>query len=145
MPIPSPVKIKKDGVEFVSNVDRAKYMIVELERAALRDIAKLLRKRIIEKLKKRRGLKRAKRPYSSTHYWVRKRETDLQIGFKHDTWYGVDQELGTRNQPKYGVLRETTFENINNIQLIAGKYLKEIEDENRAMGLIQEEVEFEDD
>ena len=145
MAIPSPVKIKKGSIEFTSNVDRAKYMIVELERAALRDIAKLLRKRIIEKLKKRRGLKRAKRPYSSTQYWVRKRETDLQIGFKHDTWYGVDQELGTRNQPKHGVLRETTFENINNIQLIAGKYLKEIEDENRATGLIQEEVEFEDD
>lgn len=86
MPMPGSVtKIKKDGVEFVSSVDRAKYTLTELERAALKEIAKLLRRRMVDKLKKLPGMRRSKRIYTSTQYWVRRIETDLQIGFKHGT------------------------------------------------------------
>lgn len=86
MPLPkSVVKIKKDGIEYTSSVDRVKYTLEELSRAALRDVAKLIRKRMIVKLKKLPGMKKNKRLYKSTQYWVRKRETDLQMGFKHDT------------------------------------------------------------
>lgn len=134
----SVVKINKDGVEFISNVDRVQYTLEELSRAALRDTAKLIRKRMIEKLRKLPGMRKGKRVYSSTQYWVRKRETDLQIGFKHDTWYGALQELGGKNQPKRGVLRDTVFENIDEIQRIQGQYLSAISDENKALGLIDE-------
>lgn len=140
MPLPkSVVKIKKNGVEYVSKVDRAKYLLVELQRAALRDVAKFIRKRMLEKLRKLPGMKRSKRLYKSTQFWVRRRETDLQIGFKHGTWYGVDQELGTSNQPKRGILRDTVYENIDEIRRIEGQYLSAIESENRALGLISEE------
>lgn len=140
MPLPKSVtKVKRDGVEFTSNVDRVQYTIEELQRAALRDVAKLIRKRMITKLKKLPGMKRSRRIYRSTQYWVRRRETDLQIGFKHDTWYGVEQELGTKNQPKREVLRGTVHENINEIRVIQGKYLSAIEDENKAIGLINED------
>jgi len=140
MPLPkSVIKIKKDGVEYVSSVDKAQYTIEELTRAALRDVAKLCRKRMLEKLKKLPGLKRAKRPYKSTQYWVRKKDCDLQIGFKHDTWYGVWQELGDKNQPARHILRGTVLENIDEIRRIEGQYLQSIEDENKALGLIDEE------
>lgn len=140
MPLPkSVVKIKKDGVEYISSVDRAQYTIEELTRAALRDVAKLCRKRMLEKLKKLPGMKRAKRPYKSTQYWVRKKDCDLQIGFKHDTWYGVQQELGDRNQPARHILRGTVLENIDEIRRIEGQYLSAIEDENKALGLIDED------
>lgn len=140
MPLPkSVVKIKKDGVEFVSNVDRVNYTIEELIRAALRDSAKLIRKRMITKLRTLPGMKKSKRIYNSTQYWVRKRECDLQIGFKHDTWYGVLQELGSKNQPKRGILRDTVFENIDEIRRIQGAYLSAIEDENKALGLIDQD------
>lgn len=132
----SVVKIKKDGIEFTSNVDRVKFTINELSRAALRDTAKFIRKRMIEKLRQLPGMKRSKRIYNSTQYWVRKQETDLQIGFKHDTWYGVLQELGGKNQPKRSILRDTTFENIDEIRRIQGAYLSVIENENKALGLI---------
>jgi len=139
MPMPKSVtKIKKDGIEFISNVDRANYTIRELTRAALKDVAKLLRKRMVQKLKKLPGMKRSKRIYNSTQYWVRKRETDLQIGFKHDTWYGVHQELGDRNQPARHILRGTVMENIDEIRKIEGQYLSAIEDENKALALIDE-------
>ncbi|WP_040413428.1 HK97-gp10 family putative phage morphogenesis protein [Desulfosporosinus sp. OT] len=137
MPLPRSVtKITRDGVQFTSNVDRTKYLLVELQRAALRDTAKLIRKKMVAKLRKLPGMKRSKRPYSSTQYWVRKRETDLQIGFKHDTWYGVLQELGTKGQPARNILRGTVMDNIDDIRRVQGKYLSAIESENVALGLI---------
>ena len=61
MPLPSAkMKINKDGVKFESNVDAIKYALVELERAALRDTAKFIRKRMIEKLKVLQGMKKIK-------------------------------------------------------------------------------------
>ncbi len=140
MAIPKSVtKIKRDGLEFTSNVDRVQYTIRELIRAAQRDTAKLIRKRMIQKLKNLPGMKRNRRLYRSTQYWVRRREGDLQIGFKHDSWYGALQELGTKNQPKRGILRDTVFENIDQIRQIQAQYLSAIEDENKALALIDEE------
>ena len=134
----------KDGVTFTSSVDKANYTIRELSRAALKDVAKVLRKKLISKLKELPGMKKHKRIYSSTQYWVRKKETDLQVGFKHNTWYGVLQELGGNNQPKRSLLRDTVFESIDDIQRIEAQYLSAIEDELEAESLINENEEVGD-
>jgi hypothetical protein len=115
------------GVTFTSNVDAVQYTINELCRAALRDVAKMLRKKMILKLKKLPGMKKHRRIYKSTQYWVRRIEADLQIGFKHDTWYGVNQELGSKGMPKKGILRDTVFENIGEIRRIQAQYLSGID------------------
>jgi HK97 gp10 family phage protein len=139
MPLPkSAVKIKRDGVELISNVDRAKYLLVELQRAALRDTGKLIRRRALDDARKLRGLKRGKRPPNAFQIWVRKKSGDLQVGIKHNTWYGAEQELGTNRQPKRAILRNATFNNIDDIRRIQGQYLSAIENENRAIGLIDE-------
>lgn len=123
MPLPkSVVKIKKGGVEYVSNVDAVNYSIVELTRAALRDVGKFIRKRTIEKIKKLPGLKRHRRPYN-LQYWVRRRETDMLIGFKHDAWYSTGMEIGEKGMPKKGFLRDTTYDNIKTIVEIESQYL----------------------
>lgn len=129
----SVIKIKKDGVEYVSSVDRVQYTINELTRAALRDTAKFVRKRMIEELRKLPGMKRSKRPYTSTQYWVRRRETDLQIGFKHDSWYGARSELGTHGSPARGILRSTVYNNIPEIRRIQSQYLSGISAENPSL------------
>ena len=134
----SVVKVNKKGFKFTSNVDRAQYTIEELSRAALRDCAKLIRRRLVDELKKLPGMRRNRRIYKSTQYWVRRRESDLQIGFKHDSWYGAHSELGTRNQPARGLLRKTVYQNIDQIRQIQGKYLSAIEDEGKASSLISE-------
>jgi len=139
------VKINKDGVEFTSSVDRAKYTIRELERAALKETAKFLRRRILDELRKLPGMRRHIRLWRSTQYWVRKQEADLLIGFKHDSWYGAQQELGTRGQPRRGTLRRIVLDNIDTIRLIQGQYLQHVEDENRALGLIDEREETGDE
>ena len=133
------------GVTFTSSVDRVQYTINELSRAALRDTAKMLRKKMIIKLKELPGMKRSKRIYRITQVWVRKKEADLQIGFGNskkgltgETWYGILQELGTKNQPKRGILRDTVFENIGEIRNIQAQYISAIDDEQRALRLINE-------
>ncbi len=147
MPMPKSVTkySNKNGVTFTSGVDRANYTIRELSRAALKDVAKVLRKKMIAKLKNLPGMKKNKRLYKSTQYWVRKKETDLQMGFKHNTWYGVLQELGGNNQPKRSVLRDTVFESVDDIQKIEAQYLSAVEDEVKAKSLINEEGETGDE
>ena len=44
----SVTKINKNGVTYTSNVDAAKYYIFELSRAALRDVAKYVRREFRE-------------------------------------------------------------------------------------------------
>ena len=145
MPMPKSVtKIKKDGIEFVSNVDRAQYTIQELSRAAMKDVGKFLRKRVVQELKQLPGMKKHRRIYN-LQYWARRKEADLQIGFKHEAWYSVNQELGTKGMPKKGILRETVFKHIDDIRRIEGQYLSAIEDENKALGLIDEEEEIGDE
>ena len=69
MSLPKSVtKIKKDGVEFVSSVDRASYTIRELARAALRDVGKLVCKRTRQQIRRRTG-----RLSKNTQDWVRKK------------------------------------------------------------------------
>lgn len=134
----SVTRVNKKGIKFISNVDRVEYTITELCRAALRDTAKLLRNRMLNKARQLPGMKRSRRLNKSYQYWVRKRETDLLIGVKHDTWYGANQELGTKGMPKKGIIRDTVYENIDQIRIIQGKYLSAIENESMARGLIDE-------
>jgi len=135
MPLPNAqIKIKKDGVYFEESVDRANYLIEELTRAALRDVGKFICKLTRKKIRRRTG-----RTSKNTQYWVRKRETDLLVGFKAAGWYGSYQELGTEKIPKVGALYETVHDNIRQIQEIEAQYLSAIEDDIRAETLINEE------
>lgn len=134
MSLPKSVtKINKDGVEFVSSVDRASYTIRELTRAALRDVGKLVCKRTRQQIRRRTG-----RLSKNTQYWVRKKEADLQVGFKPGGFYGGFQELGTEKMPKIGALYNSVKDNINTIRDVEGRYLSAIEDEQRARALIDE-------
>ena len=71
---------------------------------------------------------------------VRKKENDLQIGFKHNSWYGALSELGDKNQPKRGILRDTVFENIDTIQEIQGQYLSALSEQSPDVEEIGEEM-----
>lgn len=130
----SVVKIRKDGVEYISSVDRVNYTIQELTRAALRDAGKFICKRTRQAIRRRTG-KLAR----NTQYWVRKKDCDLQVGFKPGGFYGGFQELGTERQPKIGALYDSVKDNIKTIRDIEAQYLSAIEDEQRSLSLISEE------
>lgn len=146
MPLPkSVIKNSKNGVQYISHVDQAQYTIKELSRAALRDVSKFLRYEIIKKIRNLRGMRKGKRASKAIGYWLRKIEGDLQIGLKANTWYGIDQELGYKNQPHRNFLRDTVYQNIDTIVEIESKYLSAINNSDNGLSLINENEEREPD
>lgn len=141
----SVVKFKKGKIVYTSSVDRAQYTIRELVRAALRDVGKFVARTCNSAAMKLPGLKKSRRVRGNTsafQYWARAKSCDLQVGIKHDTWYGADQELGTKNQPKRGILRNSTYDNIQTIVEIESKYLSALESEAEALRLIESEDDY---
>lgn len=146
MPVPkSVVRFKKDGVEYISSVDKASYTILELTRAALRDVGKYLARMANAKAQKLPGLSKSRRVRGRTSTflynvpWAKKGLPHLEVGVKHNTWYGADQEMGTSKQPRRQILRNSANENIAQIVEIESKYLSAMEDEAAALRLISEE------
>lgn len=146
----SVVRFKKGNVEYVSNVDACNYTIKELTRAALRDVGKYITRLVNDQALKlyggglgktnriipHKGSDRSKLAYG---YWARKKECDLQVGVKHDSWYGTDQELGTDGMPKKAFIRNTVYDHIPKIVEIESKYLSGLEDEAAALAMIDED------
>ena len=141
----SVTKIKKNGVEFVDSVDRANYLITELTRAAMKDVARYIL-RIVRK--NVRGINKltSKMKYAPLRYqyWVRKKECDLQLGIENTkfgaetAWWADQAELGTAGQPKRGFLRSAVYDNIDTIRKIEAQYLSAIEDELNAASMVDE-------
>ena len=152
MAIPSPMKFKKDGVEFTSSVDRCNYTIRELTRSALRDVGRYVVRQCTRKARRLEGLGHTRYIQKRFQFWVRKQEGDLQVGIHNvmknknpgETWYGMDQELGLNGQPKRSFLHDSVYDNIRTIRDIEAQYLSAIEDEQRALALIDEEETFGD-
>lgn len=141
----SVVKFKKGTVEYTSSVDFAKYAIQELTRAALRDVGRFVSRSSNSAAMQLHGLKKSRRVRGKTsafQFWVRKQETDLQVGIKHGTWYGIAQELGDSKMPKLGILRNTTYDNIPTIVEIESKYLSALESEAAALTMIGSEGDY---
>lgn len=146
----SVTKFDKNGIKFVSNVDYCQYTIQELTRAALKDVGNFVcRKCNTNAFKLWKGLRhngkmanRIKGRASAFQYWVRKQSCDLQVGIKHKTWYGTEQELGSSKQPKRAILRTAVENNIKTIVEIESKYLPWVEDQLQAFQVINEAEEI---
>ena len=140
----SVVRINRKGVQYTSSVDRASYLLVELVRAALRDSGKFIVRTANSEAMKLPGLKKSRRVRGRTSTfkyqvpWAESGLPHLEVGVKHGTWYGEQQELGSSGQPKRGILRNSAHDNIPQIIEIQSKYLSALEDEAAALRLIQE-------
>lgn len=142
----SVIRLNKNGVQYVSSCDRVQYTIRELTRAALRDVGKFLCRQANMEAQKLRGMKknlRVRGRTSTFQYWARKKECDLQFGCKHGTWYGEQQELGTSKQPKRAIMTNVTEKNIAEIVKIESQYLSGLEDEAKALSMIESENDYE--
>lgn len=135
----SVIKFKKGNLVYTSNVDRVQYNLLELTRGAMKDVGKFLTRKMNEEAQKLPGLKRSKRVRGSTsafRWQVPFAENGLphlEVGITHKTWYGTQQELGDSNQPKRGIMRNTTEANIQTIVEIESKYLSALEEDVSAM------------
>lgn len=153
MPAPRTVtKVLKNGVEYTSNVDRCEYTMKELCRGALRDVAKFVRKefktRYYEHFTRRTG-KGGNVPKAKVWASEGTQYPRVQIGLKKgkvDGFYGLFQELGTSKQPKLGLLQHAVEDNVAQIIEIESQYLSALEDEAKALKMIDEnEFDIEED
>lgn len=147
----SVVKVKKNCVEYTSNVDAAEYYIFELSRAALRDVGKFVktkwRENYYSHFKKHSG--DAGKAVSAVVLSGKKTQYPrVEIGLKNgkiDGFYAYFQEFGTSRTPKLGILTETVEGNIAQIVEIESKYLSGLESEAQALALIASEGDYEDE
>ena len=123
----------KSVVEFTDHADWVNHTMQELIHAALRDTGKYIVRMTKNKVTKKTGVL-----IKNIQYWARRKDGDLQVGFKPGGWYGLFQELGTEKQPKIGALTSSVEDNIGTIRQIQAQYLSALNDENKAMGLIGE-------
>lgn len=138
------------SVKYQSKANQVKVVMTELERAALKEVGKFLRKEVKSRVPVDQGTLK-----KNVGTWVKRKDASLQIGtYTRDrarrkryiyAYHAHLVEFGTRNTRARPFLRPAVLENIDQIRIIQGKYLKEIENENRAKGLIQEEEEIADD
>lgn len=140
----SVVRFRKGGIEYTSKVDFACYTIVELSRAAMRDVGKFIVRTANGKASTLPGLKKSRRVRGRTSTflynvpWAKSGLPHLEVGVTHATWYGEQQELGSSKMPKRGFLRNSAYENIAKIIEIESQYLSALEDEAQALALINE-------
>ena len=141
----SVVRISKNGIQYTSEVDKVSYTILELTRAAMRDVGKFIVRTANSEAQKLKGLKGHRRVMGTKSTflynvpWAKKGLPHLEVGVTDDTWYGVDQELGTSKQPRRQILRNSAHDNIATIVEIESKYLSALEEEAEALRLISEE------
>lgn len=145
MSVPKSVtKINKNGVTYTSNVDACQYYIHELNRAALRDVGKFVKRTFRDKyysiFKKHSG-----DGGKATNYVVKASKSTtaprVEIGLKTgkvDGFYAYFQELGSSKQPRLGLLQSCVEENVAKIVEIESKYLSGLNDEAQALSMIDE-------
>lgn len=140
----------KAGVTYQSNAAKVKDTLRELERAALKDTAKFLRPLVKAAVPVQEGILK-----KNVGTWVRKKDAALQIGIytrerakRKGYPYAYHAHLvhfGTKKTRAVAYLSDIVMQNIDQIRLLQGQYLKHVADENRARGLIQEEEEIADE
>lgn len=152
MPMPKSVtKINKNGVTYISNVDRVQYTMKELIKAALRDVAKILRYTAKKRTPKDEG--NAKKNIGT---WVREDRNTGEIALffgvynaktarkknlQPASFYFHILEFGSRFVRGLKILTNSTMDNLDNIRNTQAKYLSFIENETKAMSVIKEEDE----
>lgn len=153
MPAPkSVVKIKSDGVEYVSNVDACEYYIFELTRAALRDVAKFVKRRFREefyrnfnKISGDAGRATSAKVWSSANTKSPRVEIGLKTG-KVDGFYAYFQEFGTSTGiPALGILQHTVEDNVDTIIRIESQYLSGLEGEAESLIDSEDDYDIEED
>lgn len=151
MSVPKSVtKINKNGVTYTSNVDACQYYIFELCRAALRDVAKFVKRTFRDSFYSIFNKETGEAGKATKSIVYSNKDTKyprVEIGLKKNQLkgvYGYEQEFGTSNIPKLRLMTNAVESNVATIVEIESKYLSALESEAQALALI-DESEFDED
>jgi hypothetical protein len=142
------VKLSKNGVEYTSSVDKCQYYIFELSRRALMDVGRYVTRVFADSYytifkknsnKARRAIRYKVFSSKNTKY------PRVQIGLKNTQvgFYSMFQEFGSSKTKKYGLLTKSVENNIAKIVEIESQYLSSLEDEAKALSLVESENDYE--
>ncbi len=152
MSVPKSVtKINKNGITYTSNVDACQYYIFELNRAALRDVAKFVKRTFRDLFYTYFTKETGNAGRATSSVVLSNKDTKyprVEIGLKKSQLkgvYGYEQEFGTSSTPRLGLMTSAVEDNIAKIIEIESKYLSAMEDEARALSLIDESETVEDE
>ncbi len=145
----SSIKLRKDGVIYESNVEAAEYYTFELCRAALRDVAKFVKKDFRARFYSHFGRRTGEAgKVLSSKVWASAstKYPRVEIGMKPGAkgFYAFFQEFGAYNPktkqhiPQLGLFRKTAYENIDTITKIQAQYLSYLNNEQKARQFIRE-------
>ena len=146
----SVTRINKNGITYISNVDAAQYYIFELNRAALRDVAKFVKRTFRESFYAHFDKETGNAGRATSSVVLSNKDTKyprVEIGLKKSQLkgvYGYEQEFGTSTTPRLGLLTDAVEGNIAKIIEIESKYLSALNEEAEAMALV-DESEFDDE
>jgi len=144
-------RINKNGITYTSNVEAAKYYIFELSRAALRDVAKFVKRTFRDSFYTYFDKKTGNAGKATQSVVLSNKDTKyprVEIGLKKSQLkgvYGYEQEFGTSSIPRLGLMSEAVEGNISKIIEIESKYLSALESEAQAMSLVESEGEYTDE
>lgn len=144
--------ISKNGVrvEFKSNVNKTEYYLFELCRAALRDVAKFVRKEFIynfnENFRKRTGTYRkglSSRVFSGKD--TKYPRVDMGLSNRSSKgFYAFFQEVGTLEIPRLGLLQHAVEDNVETIVQIESQYLSALNSSENSIEKAIDESEYEE-
>lgn len=151
MSVPKSVtKVNKNGVTYTSNVDACQYYIFELNRAALRDVAKFVKRKFRDSFYEHFSKDTGNAGRATQSVVLSNKDTKyprVEIGLKKNQLKGVyayEQEFGTSKIQRLGLLTDAVESNVAKIIEIESKYLSALDDEAQALALI-DESEYSDD
>lgn len=106
MPIPSVVKIRNGNVEYISEIDIAKYTIKELSHRAMLDVGRYITQNVRKRLSAFFPFAGKRTNSQRYQYWVLKKEGDLLLGVENikkgakTAWWADQLELDKIITPK---------------------------------------------
>lgn len=152
MSVPKSVtKINKNGVTYTSNVDACEYYIFELNRAALRDVAKFVKRTFRDSFYSHFEKETGNAGRATQSVVLSNKNTKyprVEIGLKKNQLkgvYGYEQEFGTSEIPRLGLLTDAVEGNISKIIEIESQYLSALNDSESAVQGLIDESEYSDD
>lgn len=145
--------IKSDGkgeIKITDSFDQAQYYIMELSRAAMRDVGKYIKRMwqiAYDNAHAKRTGKGRKATKAKVWASAKTKYPRVEVGLdsQADGFYAYFQEFGTSKTPREAILQRTVYDHIPDIIRIESQYLNALEGEASRLESMVDEGDWEDD
>lgn len=145
--------IKTEGggeIKITDNFDQTKYFIIELSRAAMRDVGKYIKRMwqiAYDNAHAKRTGKGRKATKAKVWASAKTKYPRVEVGLdsQADGFYSYFQEFGTSKTPREAILQNAVQDHIADIIRIESQYLSSLEGEASRLEAMIDEGDWEED